>query len=249
MLLLFLFLEIFYTPIFCLLRCTGGPNCHIQLDFNQIIPTNKKLLETCSIIEQSSCFVYLKVNYKDQQVNILFDKSSNDTKSSYPFINLLATNPQASIILRYTVKVQIHDNNKIQLYVLIQCQAIDQCAEKQLRHFWPRFILSNKRRNNFLSFYKFLYPITSNVTSCFYDRTNQIEQCSSFNNICWASTNTHRKCRKYDQNYSNDFIYSYNKVERPHQLSDENVHYILACHVNNCNNNETINQVRQKKYS
>lgn len=244
MLLLFLFILIFFTPIFCLLRCTGGPKCHIKLDFNQIIPTNNELLQTCSIIEVSSCFVYLEIDYVNEQVNILFDNSSNHT-----MIDLLTTNPQASIIRRYTVKVRVHDNNKIQLYVLLQCRTIDQCALRQLRHFWPRFSSLNNRQNIFLNFSKLLFPITSNVNiSCFDDQTNQTEQCgSAFDNICWASTNTHRQCRKYDKNYTNDFIYSYNKVDLPHRLTDENIHYTLACHVNNCNNNETINQVSKKR--
>jgi hypothetical protein len=246
MLLLFLFIEIFFTPIFCLLACTGGPKCHIKLNFNQIIPSNNELLKKCSVINASSCSVYLKVNYEKQTVNILFGRASNNTTSPNFFIDLLATNPEASIIRRYTVRVRIHDENNIRLYVLLQCQTIDQCADRQLRHFWPQFTALNNRRNSFSDFYKLLFPITSNVSSCFDDETNQIEKCLGSDDVCWASTNTTRKCTEYDVSHSNDFIYSYNKVDLPHRLTDENVHYILACHRTNCNNNETIHQVRRR---
>jgi hypothetical protein len=242
MFLLFLLIQIFFIPISCLLYCTGGPNCHIKLDFNQIIPSNKELLKTCSIINASSCSVYLKVDYKDQHVDISFDKASNDTKSPHPAVDLLTTNPEASIILRYTVKVRIYTNNEIQLHVLLQCRTVDQCAEKQLRHFWPRFISLNRREG----FYKLLYPITSNVIDCFDDQTNQFEQCSILDHICWASTDTQRKCTIYDNNHCNDFIYSYNSVERPHRLTHEDVYYTLACRVNDCNTNESIHRVRRK---
>jgi hypothetical protein len=242
MILLFLIITTFFIPILCLLRCIGGPNCHIKLSFNQTVPNNKELLETCSIIETSSCSVYLRVDYTDQQVYISFEESSEDTESPHPSIDLLEANPQASIVLRYTVKIRIHNNNKFQLYILLQCRTNNQCSEKQLRHYWPRFISLNNRQNSFHSFSELLLPINSNIINCFDDRINQTVQCSIPDNICWASTNTQRKCT----NHSNEFIYSYNKVERPHQLTDEYVHYTLACHVNNCNNNETIHRVRNK---
>lgn len=246
MLLLFLFIGNFFTNIFCLLYCFAGPNCHIKLNFTEKLPTKNELLQTCTIITRPSCFVYVKIDYQEQQVNLLFPKSSNHTNSSYPFIDLLAKNTHASIIVRYTVKFKIHNSNQMRLYVLIQCQTLDTCDLNVLRHFWRRFISLDKRRNSYLDFSNLLLSNTSNVTHCFNDQINQTEQCTKSDQLCWASTNISRQCRKYDKNYTYDFIYSYNKVNEPHKLTGENVRYTLACHTNNCNNNETINQVRKK---
>ncbi|CAF3896129.1 unnamed protein product [Rotaria sordida] len=246
MLLLFLFIKFFFLHISYSLNCIGGPNCHIKLDFNQKIPSHKKFLETCSIIKVSLCSVFLKIDYDNQQVDISFEKVSNHTQSPYHYFNLLTTNHQASIILRYTIEVKVYHNNKIQLYVLLQCQTHDQCTERELRHFWSRFISLNNRRYSFIRFYNFLFLNTSNFIDCFDDQTNQTLQCSMFNNNkCWASTDSQRKCINYDKNYPNYFIYSYNKVYQPHRLTDEHVYYKLACHVNNCNNNETIKQLSE----
>jgi hypothetical protein len=244
MIFLFLFIEIFFTSTFCSFRCTGGPNCHITLNFNQIIPSHQELPRTCSIIDAPSCTIYLKIDYNNKQVNILFNEVPMDIKSLYSMMDPLAANLNTSIILRYAVKVRIR---KIELYVLIQCRTIDRCADRQLRHFWPRFISLNPRRNIYMPFYKLLFSNTSNVHSCFNDQTNQIEQCLHTNNICWASSNTHRSCAEYDNEESNGFIYSYNKVDLPHRLTTENVNYVLTCRVNNCNNNETINRVRSRR--
>ncbi|CAF2793521.1 unnamed protein product [Rotaria sp. Silwood2] len=244
MVLLFLFIKLFFLPISVSLNCIEGPNCHIKFGFNQTVPSHKKFLEICSTIEIPSCSVFLKIDYDNQQVDISFEKTSKHTQSPYPFIDLLTTNPQASIILRYTVEVKVHHNNKIQLYVLLQCQTHDQCTERQLRHFWPRFISLNNRRNSLSRFYNFLFLNASNFINCFDDQANQTVQCSVFdNNKCWASTHSERKCIKYNINHPNYFIYSYNKVDRPHQLTDEHVHYTLECHVNNCNNDENIRQL------
>jgi hypothetical protein len=138
----------------------------------------------------------------------------------------------------------MHDENKIRLNILLQCRTSDRCAEQQLRHFWHHFISIENRRN---SFQEFLFLNSFNLTTCFDDQTNQTENCSITDDVCWASTDTPRKCAKHDENHRNGFIYSYNKVDRPHKLTDEQVHYTLACRVNNCNNNETIIRVREVK--
>jgi hypothetical protein len=248
MFLWFLFIEIFFTSSFCSLQCTGGSQCHIQLKFNQIIPTKKELSKICSIINtSSSCFVYIKLDYDNKQANISFTEPSSEMKSIFSSTDLLTENHDASIIHRYAVHVRIQEKIKVQLYVLIECETVDHCANQQLRHFWPRFISLNSRRNSFMTFYKLLFSNETTFHSCFNDRINQTEQCSNIDNFCWASINTGRQCRQYNKNTTNGFIYSYNKVDRPHQLTTENVHYILSCHVNNCNTNESINQVRRKK--
>jgi hypothetical protein len=76
MIFLFLFIKIFFLPIYGSLQCTGGPDCRITLNFTQIVPTNNKLRETCSIINASSCFVHVEVNYNHQKVDISFKEVS-----------------------------------------------------------------------------------------------------------------------------------------------------------------------------
>jgi hypothetical protein len=250
MLFLFLFIEIFFTPVIYSLHCRGGANCHITLNFNQIIPNNHELPKTCSIINRSSCNIYVKIDYNKQQANILFNNISDDIPSMYFISDPLEKNRNASIILRYAVKVEIRAKLDIELYVLLQCRTFDQCADRQLRHFWPRFISLNSRQNIYMSFYKFLFSNTSNFTSCFNDERNQTEQCELDDNICRASTNnTDRKCDEQNDDEAIGFIYSYNKVDLPHRLTTEDVKYVLVCHVNNCNDNETINRVRRKMSS
>lgn len=247
MFLLLLFIILAFIPVSHLLHCTGGPNCYITLGFDQIVPSNRILQEKCSTIEASACSVFLKLDYNDQRVDISFENTSNHVESSYHFIDLLKSNSQALIILRYTVVVENLDKNRIQLYILLQCQTHHRCTERQLRHFWPRFVSLNSRRDSLLRFYNFLNLNTSDSIHCYDDRINQSFQCSTLDNVCWASTDTQRKCMKYNRNLSNYFIYSYTKVHYPRLIVNENVSYILACHVNNCNNNETVKQVRKSR--
>lgn len=248
-----LFIGNFLTPTFCLIQCFTGANCSIQLKFNQIVPDEKTLLETCSMYNQrKSCSVYVEIDYENQQVKVIFDPLSRLKNYSDSYIDLLAINPKTAKIRRYNVKVQMHNNNnsrKVELDVFIQCQHEDKCEVNQLRHFWYRLVQLDGRRKNFMDFYQLLYSNTSNVTSCFDDKINKIKECDTNKNLCWASNDTERKCQQMDENHFYDFIYAYNRVDRPGILTNENVTYDLACHVNNCNNNETIKQVRKKKHN
>ncbi|CAF4542384.1 unnamed protein product, partial [Rotaria magnacalcarata] len=85
-------------------------------------------------------FVFLKIDYDNQIVDISFESPLHSTESPSPLIALFVNNQRASTILRYNVDVGVHVNNKTQLYVLLQCRTGDRCTEKELRHFWPRFI-------------------------------------------------------------------------------------------------------------
>ncbi|CAF4308912.1 unnamed protein product, partial [Rotaria magnacalcarata] len=190
-------------------------------------------------------FVFLKIDYDNQIVDISFESPLHSTESPSPLIALFVNNQRASTILRYNVDVGVHVNNKTQLYVLLQCRTGDRCTEKELRHFWPRFISLNDRRNSLIHFYQYLLLNSSNTVNCSQDQSNQTVSCLTVDSKCWASTDTQRKCIKNNEKHSNYFIYSYNKVHEPNQLTDEHVHYRLACQVNNCNSNETIKKLSE----
>ena len=243
MLLFVLFIEIFFTPASGLFECAGGPDCHVKLNFNEILPTKRELSSICSITNVSTCSMYAIFNYNKKEVDVLFRDAPKDIKSIYSITNLLENNLQAAIIVRYAVKVKTGCRTNVRLYVLIECKTDDRCAEQQLRHFWGRLTLLYPRRNIFQAFHQLLSSNSSKVRSCFDDQKGVIQQCFNDENICWATVND-RRCLQYNE--STSFIYSYNKVDLPHQLTTDDVRYTLACHTDNCNHNDTIHEVSRE---
>ncbi|CAF0816563.1 unnamed protein product [Adineta ricciae] len=219
----------------------GGSNCQIKLNSNSRAPRQKDLFETCKVVNSSSCSVYMKMDFNDQQIYLSFQHPSPTTGSPHSYPNdLLADNPQSSIIRRYTATFHVRDQNRTQLYIWLQCRYRDYCAHVELRTFWGRYVSFDDRYNTLSVLYEFLQPVRSTSINCFDNEFNETVECPTHQKTCWASSDGSQKCV---ENYSDEFIYSYNQVYNPHRLSNENVLYTLTCHSNSCNDNQTIDEL------
>lgn len=264
MLLLFLFLSIVYPLTSTRVVCSGGANCRVQLRFNDFVPSREDLSNTCVNVNDTSCFFYAVIDAEHRKVDVLFrgltesrrfsdtdDMSMMDfypaldknTSTFNPFIDLLAINSNASIIRRSTVQAGLHGVNRTVFAVLLQCNTDFHCSVSQLRRFWvhlthwkTRWAISNE-------FHRILSAKSSASISCFNVTTNEVEPCSSHENACARSSSSLRQCAQHNPTEAARWSYSYNHVLKPHRLTNANVQYDLLCHVNNCNDNATLDLV------
>jgi hypothetical protein len=267
MLLLFLFLSIFspLTPTSVL--CSGGPNCRIQLRFQDFIPSKEKLPNTCRNVNDTSCFFYAVIDAEHRKVDVLFRgltesrilSNTNDVpmieiclafnksiSPFNPFIDLLATNSRASIIRRSTIQAGLHGANRTVFAVLLQCSTRFHCSLHELRQFWVQLTQWERRSVISKEFHRILSAKSPPGISCYNETTDEVERCSNNENACARSSSSLRQCVEYNSIEHGHWSYSYNEALQPHQLTDENVEFDLLCRVSNCNDNATIDLVKHQ---